>query len=46
MGSGAGRRHPQPIAVRVFERGLALGKAFFIDRDAELVRDGVDVIDV
>src|SRR5438874_11387328 len=41
LGSGAGRRHAQPIAVWVFEVALAPRETFFIDRDPELGRDGL-----
>src|SRR5690349_24689565 len=44
--SGASGRDPQPVAVRVFEIHLATGEALLVNRDAELLGDAVDVIDV
>jgi hypothetical protein len=44
--SGAPGRDPQSVAVGIFEVALAPGKAGFVHGDAELRRDGVDVVDV
>src|SRR5579884_1225954 len=43
---GSARRHAQSVAVGIFERALTSCEAFFVDGDAELVCDGVDVGDV
>jgi hypothetical protein len=48
VGSGLAStcRHAQSVAVGIFERALAPGEAFFVDGDAELFRDRVDVADI
>jgi hypothetical protein len=46
VGSGASSRYPQPIAIRIFEVHLTTGQALLIHRNAELLGDTVDVIDV
>jgi hypothetical protein len=43
---GAARRYPQAVSIGVFEIALTPGEAFFVDRDSEFLRDGVDVVDV
>ena len=42
---GAGR-YSQSVAVHIFQIDLPAGEALLIDRDAELLGDAVDVIDV
>jgi hypothetical protein len=42
----ASGRDPQSVAVRVFEIHLATGEALLVNRDAELLGNAVDVIDV
>jgi catechol 2,3-dioxygenase-like lactoylglutathione lyase family enzyme len=44
--SGARGRYPEPVAVWVFKVALPPGKTLFIDRNPELLRDCVDVVDV
>jgi hypothetical protein len=44
--SGARGRDPQAVAVRVFQITFAPGETLFIDRNPELLRYGIDVIDV
>src|SRR5207248_4615089 len=40
------RRYPQPVAIEVLELTLSPGKPFFVDRDAELLGNGVNVLNV
>jgi hypothetical protein len=44
--SGATGGDTQPVAVWIYEGGLAAGKPLFIDRDTELLRDAIDILDV
>ena len=44
--SGAPGRYTRPVAVRIFQSALPPRKTLFVDGDATLLRDGVDVIDV
>src|SRR5690242_5779935 len=44
--SGAPRSDTQPVAVRVHEVAFPSGQTIFVDWDPELVRDGIDVLDV
>jgi hypothetical protein len=44
--SGAPSSYAQPVAVGILEIALATGKTLLVDRDSELVRHGVDVVDV
>src|SRR5438105_1367416 len=44
--SGATSCNPQPVAVRVFQVTLATSETIFINRDAELFRYRIDVVDV
>ena len=45
-GLGSTCRHAQSVAVGIFERALAPGETVFVDGDAELLRDRVDVGDL
>jgi hypothetical protein len=36
----------QPVAVWIYEGGLAAGKAFFIDGDTEFFRYSINILDV
>jgi hypothetical protein len=44
--SGAPSGDAQPVAVRVDEGALAPGESVFVDGDPELLRNGVDVVDL
>ena len=44
--SGTTSRYAQPIAVRVCESALATSQTFFINKDAELRRYAIDVVDI
>jgi hypothetical protein len=44
--SGATSCNPQPVSVRVLQVTLATSETLFIDRNAELFRYGIDVVDV
>ena len=43
---GAPSRHPQPVAVGIFELTLPSGQALFVDGNSELFRDRIDVGDI
>jgi len=44
--SGAPSRYAQSVPIRILKIALAAGKTVFIDRNPELVRDHLDVVDV
>ena len=44
--SAARARDPQAVAVGIAERAIPPRKSFFVDRDTELLCNGVDVLDV
>ena len=44
--SGASSSYAQPVAVGIFEITFPPGETLFVDRDSELFRDGVDVVEV
>src|SRR5437870_5141226 len=43
LGQAPTSGYAEPIGVRVYERAFPSGEAFFIDGDAELRGDGIDV---
>ena len=46
MASTAACGDSQPIAVRILEIAFPSGKALLVDRDSELLGNGVDVVHV